>query len=323
MMYRVFLCGDWSGRDVSTEELRRLALTGELHPDDLFCVPSIDIRAVRVGTDPALMELIRQAPPPGSVPYLKLVGESGPDPDVLQLTVDVQGLPGPDLGPAMWAEVGSAASQAPPNGFFKGPRPESIVASQFGSFDGTIELRYGKSCHVVDAVWELNGMERFCERDGTVVHSASWRARVDWRIKDRVERLDAYEHLGQQGRYRRGMPDVSATMRVTASGQKLNFVAKRLTCLDAFDLCAEPDDDTTVLKGQRSEYADMTCMIEAWGFGDHVQRTWYFFLRDLKAKGAGDPLRLAESLVTPDLMPGTRAEARYGKHGLVTVNEAR
>lgn len=323
MMYRVFLCGDWSGRDVSTEELRHLALTGELHPDDLFCVPSIDTRAIRVGNDPTLMGLIQQAPAPGSLPYLKLVGESGPDPEVLQLTVDVQGLPGPDLGAAMWAAVGAAASQAPPNGFFKGPRPETLISSPFGSFDGTVELRFGKSCHIVDAVWELNGMERCCERDGTVVHSASWRARIDWRIKDRVARLDAYEHLGQQGRYRRGMPDVSATMRVTASGQKLNFVAKRLTCLDAFDLCAEPDDDTTVLKGQRSEYADMTCMIEAWGFGDHVQRTWYFFLRDLRAKGRGDPLRLAESLVTPDLMPGTRAEARYGKHGLVTVNEAR
>lgn len=323
MMYRVFLCGDWSGRDVTTEELRHLALTGELHPDDLISAPAVDSCAIKVSTVPALVALIRQAPHQGSAHYLRLVGESGPDPEVLQLTVDVQGLPGPELGPDMWAAVGAAASQAPPSGFFRGPRPESMVASPFGSFEGTIELRYGRSCHVVEAVWELHGMERFCERDGTIVHSASWRAHADWRIPDRSVRLDAYEHLGEQGRHRRGMPDVAATMSVPGLGRRLSFVAKRLTCLDAFDRCVEPDDETTLLKGQRSEYAGMTCMIEAWGFGDHVQRTWYFFLRDLRAKSSGDPLRLAELLVSPDLMPGTRAEARYGKHGLVTVNEAR
>jgi hypothetical protein len=101
----------------------------------------------------------------------------------------------------------------------------------------------------------------------------------------------------------------------------MHFAVKRVDCLDAFDLCAEHDDgETRRFGGQRSRYGDITCMIEVWGSDGGMQRTWYFFLRDLRRLG-GDPLKAAEALVAADVMPGRRPAAAYSRDGLVTVNE--
>ncbi|MEY4169800.1 MAG: hypothetical protein RLZ94_873 [Actinomycetota bacterium] len=320
MIYHIFLNGSWSPREVSTEELRALVLRGEVHPDDRISCPAIDALTIRVGDVPALRDLLAAAPARTSEAYLRLVGDAGPDPRVLRISARVQGHPPAELGARMWEGVGGAASGALPNGYFVS-RPESMRDHPLANFEGVLELRFSGECKSLPARWELHGMERFMKSDGTIGYSCSWQADQDWSIADDAERFRIYEQVGNEGRARRGVPDMAAVMRHPLDGTVMHFAVKRVDCLDAFDLCAEHDDgETRRFGGQRSRYGDITCMIEVWGFDGGMQRTWYFFLRDLRRLG-GDPLKAAEALVAADVMPGRRPAAAYSRDGLVTVNE--
>jgi hypothetical protein len=74
----------------------------------------------------------------------------------------------------------------------------------------------------------------------------------------------------------------------------------------------DPDDETYTICRQRHWYGSTPVLIELWGFGDYVGRTWVMLAEDISSRFGGVDLEAAKGLIAGDLRPGSGLRVRVG-----------
>jgi hypothetical protein len=87
-----------------------------------------------------------------------------------------------------------------------------------------------------------------------------------------------------------------------------------IDALDQVSLSApdDPDDETYTICRQRHWYGSTPVLIELWGFGDYVGRTWVMLAEDISSRFGGVDLEAAKGLIAGDLRPGSGLRVRVG-----------
>jgi hypothetical protein len=225
-----------------------------------------------------------------------------------------------DFATAINRELGSLLADVPPNPWSPTARSsfQELAAHPASKLPGTatIPLSYPRC---VPIFWQLQSLHR-----STTGWTSGLRSGIVVECDDRAGALAAFDAIaasigaGSSASWNASLAPPHAT-------ESLQIHARPIRVLDALeqvDLSSNADltDDTYSIGRQRHSYDGIPTLIELWGHGDYVGRTWIMLTEDVAAHFGTVDLEGVKSIIAPDLRKGLRLLIRNHGHYLL-VNE--
>jgi hypothetical protein len=220
----------------------------------------------------------------------------------------------------MQSEVGSLLMHLPPNAWSPLLRASHQALNEHpaAAWPGTVDLPT-KPVMRVPITWRFQGME-----GPSAAKVASLRVGAIVSFPDREATLKALASLATALAVR-PVPAWPATVTVPGSAAPVAIEAHPLRAIDALeqvDLSSrdDPEDESYMMARQRHEYDGIPTLIEMWGSGGYVGRTWVMLIDDVVSRrGEVEPMALGE-LVMEHMTPGRRPYVRL-RDRYVLINE--